>query len=133
VSETTIRIGGQDISVPEMNFKALKRVFPLIKKMEADQENEDEEAVMDDVVSFLEVVLARSSSPMKVEEIEEALLVSELPALQPAVMEILQNNGLRRPPGEPSPVEEVASPSTGTSTQSSVSSSPDSEAQTGTE
>ncbi len=133
MSETKMRIGGQEVTVQEMNYRALKQIFPLIKKMKEDQDQADEEAMMEDIISFLVIVLQRSSQPMTREELEEALLVSELPALQSSVMEVVANNGLIPAPGEVLPVEGAASPSTGTSTQSSAKSSPGSGARTGTE
>lgn len=120
-----IIIGGEEHEVPPLNFKALKKLYPVVKKMKLvsqEQAEADPDLAMealDATVEILSIALARSPTPLTVDQIEEKLLANEIPALQPALMEILSQNGLQAtapPPGEPEgaavkPTPEV-SPST---------------------
>lgn len=135
MSTAQVTIGGEVIDIPPLNFKTLKRVYPIIKKMEAEEISEgprDDLASMDLVIEFLSEVLAGSKKPMTTEQLEEALLVSEMLGLQPSVNSILAANKLTAPPGESKAGEEAEKPLTGTSTRSSVKSSPASAQPTGT-
>lgn len=114
----TIVIGGRVLTIPELNFRALKKIYPIVTGMKVMKDSDD--LAMDAIEATIQIVsiaLERSQTPMTPEEIEEAILQSELPGLQPAMIAMLSTNGMVIRPGEPVPAEEEAKPSTGTSTQ----------------
>lgn len=140
--ENKITIGGQVIVIPELNLKALKKMFPLIKKMRvispeelAQDDGSLSMEALDNTVAVLEIALVRSKSPMTADQIEEALTVSEIPGLQPALLKILEMNGLKVQAPKSGELEaaavvepEAATSSTATSTRSSAKSFAASEA-----
>lgn len=113
----TVLIGGEHYEVPPLNFKALKAVFPILKKLKLHTREEAEAnpdmaiEALDATVEILAIALKRSPTPLSVEEIEEKLLASEIPGLQPALVEILAQNGLQATkPGEETGAEAAAAP-----------------------
>lgn len=135
----TITIGGENLEVPELNFKALKKVFPIIKRMKVHTveaiEDDPELAfsAVDECLEIISIALARSKTPMSFEQLEDKILASELPGLQPVVSAILTANGLTVKAGELKAVSAGAAKNLmETSTQLSAKSSQDLDPQTGT-
>lgn len=121
----TIKIGGQDIELPVLNLKTIKRIWPLVKDISDSEDNLI--TLMDVICAILAIVLERSSKPMTADEIEEALLGPEVPSVQNSVMDMLVESGLmqRTAGGGTAPGEaQGAAPSTETGTDSQPSLSP---------
>jgi hypothetical protein len=128
-----LRIGGRDIEVPPLNFKAIKRIWPL---MEGVTTSKDFMKLIDTATEILEIALARSETPLKAAEIEDQLLGFELEGVQKSVEDLLVESGLlkRVTGGEEAVGEPPAKPSMGTGTDSSRNSPPPVSApETGTE
>jgi len=119
-----VTIGGQAWSVALPNFKALKAAWRYIAAVQASTDP------MQSIEAILGVISVGASTAVTVDELEEALKPAEMPALRAFINALMVEIGLA--PGEPTPAEEAASPSTATSTTSSAPSSPASEAPTGT-
>jgi hypothetical protein len=128
-----LRIGGRDIEVPPLNFKAIKRIWPL---MEGVTTSKDFMKLIDTATEILEIALARSETPLKAVEIEDQLLGFELEGVQKSVEDLLVESGLlkRVTGGEEAVGELPAKPSMETGTDSSRNSPPPASApETGTE
>lgn len=102
-----ITIGGELIEIPELNFKALKKIYPIVKKMkiytEAELEDDPDLAMqtVEDSIEIVSIALGRSRKPMTAEEIEEAITQSELMGLQGTIVKLMAANGLQaKPEGE---------------------------------
>lgn len=101
-SGATITIGEQDYSLPKLTFKRIKRIWPVIQKLqEVDLLNmpaDDMSAIMeqfglfDDVLFIFSIAL---NDPEKTPEwIEENILAPELMGLQKSMTDLLIASGL---------------------------------------
>ncbi len=113
-----VTIGGQAVEVSLPNFRALKAAWAHIA---AAQSTTDP---MAGIEAILGVVSVGAAEPVTVEQLEDRLRPSEMPGLRPFMNDLLIEIGLAAAPGEASPAEERASPSTAISTPSSSPSSP---------
>lgn len=93
----TLRIGGRDIEVPQLNFKSIKLIWPLVSGV---TESEDMVELADAASHILSIALARSDTPLTVDEIEDQLLGSELAGLQKSIEDLLIESGLLQRVGE---------------------------------
>jgi len=134
-------IGGKEVEVPVLNFKSLKKIYPIITQMKSmsknDLTNNPELAfeAVDSTLKIVEIAMSRGDNPMTFAQLEEALLPNEILGLQHSLTDLIKENGLGAEKGEPkAAVEDAAaeSLSTETLTESSAKSSPDLEVPTGT-
>lgn len=111
-------IGGVKHEFPPLNLKAMRRIWPLIEKVQAAS---DLPSIMDVTTQIISLVMERSASPMTPEEIEDAMFAYEIEGVRQAMEELLIESGVlqRVTPGDASgeAVGEAASPSTETSTE----------------
>lgn len=132
----TLSIGGKQIELPVLNFKTIKKIWPLVQDI---QGSEDLIKLMEVASNVISLVLERSATPMTVDEIEDQLLGPEIQPMQKAIEDMMVESGLleRKPGGDIVSGEAkgaAASPSTETGTDSSPSlSPPDAGEETGTE
>lgn len=97
---STIIIGEKEIQIPQLNFKLLKKVYPILRETKPMTEEEAKAnpdlalQAVDQTIKIISIALERSDTPMTVDEIEEALLPSEIPGLHISLMDLLKNNGL---------------------------------------
>ncbi|HUO12654.1 MAG TPA: hypothetical protein VMU37_07850 [Caulobacteraceae bacterium] len=117
-------IGGRTWSVSLPHFKALKAAWRHIAALQSSTDP------MESVAGVLGIVSVGSATPVTVEELEELLRPAEMQGLRAFIDALMIETGLA--PGEPTPAEAVASPSTATSTTSSAPSWPEPAALTGT-
>lgn len=119
-----VTVGGVAYDVTLPNFKKLKAAWRYIAAVQVSADP------MISVEAILGLISVGSSTPVTVDELEEALTPAEMPGLRPFINALMVEIGLAV--GEPTPAEEAASPSTAISTSSSAPSSPASEAPMGT-
>lgn len=113
-----VTIGGQVYTVTLPNFRKLKAAWKFISAVQNATDP------MDSVEAILGVVAVGSTSLITVDELEEALLPAEMPALSGFINTLMVEIGIATAPGESVPLEPAAeSPSPETSTDSSTSSS----------
>jgi hypothetical protein len=117
-------IGGQTWSVSLPNFKTLRAAWRHIASV---QNSTDP---MDSVAAILGIVSVGASKPVTTDELEARLTPHEMQGLRAFLDALMAESGLS--PGEGTPAEAVASPSTATSTTSSAPSWPEPAALTGT-
>jgi hypothetical protein len=122
-----VTIGGQAWSVTLPNFKKLKAAWRYIAAVQASSDP------MASVEAILGIVSVGSAAAVTPDELEEALVPAEMPALRGFINALMIEIGLAAGEGaSPDPLAaEAASPSTAISTTSSAPSSPASEAPTG--
>jgi hypothetical protein len=102
VDGVSVRLGDQDITVPPMNLKALKKATPLLAKLrefDATKNDVPPSDVMDALLQLVEMALSRNYKNVSAELLEEVVDMNNLPLLIEATM---NSSGLRRTqPGEP--------------------------------
>lgn len=101
----TVIIGGKTIEIPVLNFKSIKRIWPLVEKIEDSDSLID---LMDVASDVLAIALERSDQPMTKDDIENNLLGPEIAAIQASVEDLLIESGLLQrtnggAPGEAAP------------------------------
>lgn len=109
-----VTIGKVEYDLPELNFKAIKKIWP---KVEHIQDSDDLIKLMDVSTEVLEIAFERAEVKLTKEEIEENLLGSEIKGIEAAVTDLLVESGLLQraaPPGEAPGAEESPSTATGT-------------------
>ncbi len=124
----SITIGTETVQIPPLNFKTLKRIFPIAQKLN----KEDPIAVMDGLCEILSVILSRQDPKWTADYIEDEMLVDQMPGMKQAFDDIMSISGMTKS-GEDMP-SMAEPPSTATSTGSlSSSSETDAVVETGTE
>lgn len=114
-----VTIGGRSITVDLPNFKALKAAWRYIAAVQGET---DPMAGIDAILGVISVGAVGES--LSVEQLEEQLAPSEMPALRPFINTLMIEVGLAAAPGEAAPSAAAASRSTETSTPSSPNLSP---------
>jgi hypothetical protein len=130
----TVIIGGKTIEIPVLNFKSIKKIWPLVEKIE---DSDNLMQLMDVASDVLAIALERSDQPMTKDDIENNLLGPEIAAIQTSVENLLIESGLLQrtnggAPGEAVPAAENHSTATGTELSPSLS-PPDAVEETGSE
>lgn len=124
-------IGGEDYEFPPLNLKTIKKVWPLVDKI---QGAEGLPELMDVTCEILALVLARSDKPLTADEIEDKMLSTEIDGIRVSMEDLLVESGLlqRVPEGTKTGEAVGAAPLTETGTASSQNSSQqDAAAETG--
>ena len=116
-------IGGETITVALPNFKSLKAAWKYIAAVQGEA---DPMAGIDAILGVISVGVVGPA--IGVEQLEERLTPLEMAGLRPFMNDLMVEVGLAAKPGEATPEEDEASPSTATSTPSSSPFSPDLEA-----
>lgn len=144
-----IIVGGTEMDVPVLKFKALKGVWPEIQKMQAvvleakdsgDVSTLDAMAMADVATKIIAMALSQSNPEHNQDWLEENLDINEVPQLGPVMLDMLIESGLvNRAEADKQSRElgnamgKAANLSTETSTPSSQNSSqPDAQEETGT-
>lgn len=120
-----VTIGGEEHEVPPLNFKGIKKVWPMVSKMAAKTANsdtlttEDGLEAVDVAIAVVAASFERHNPEKNADWIEENLHGSEVAGLQMAMQDIMIESGVMEksesPSGEaPTPTEEA---STGTGTE----------------
>lgn len=133
-----LTLGGEQIEIPLMNFRRIKKAWPHFQK--ASQVNENEPmASFDDAIEAIRVGLEITvkgedgrythTCPISTEDFNERLLGTEVVGLQVVMTDMMRESGLIRQKKDGSivgnePGVEVPENSTETSTASSLNSSP---------
>lgn len=110
-------IGGEKYEIPVLNFKRLKRAYPILEEA---QKKVGPVEQMDSAVKFISLALEGSDKPLSIEEMEEKLLAPEMPALGKTMMEVAKESGLMPSEEEVGnePKKKTKRSSTATSTKS---------------
>lgn len=119
----TAIIGGKEYPLPALNLKTVKKIWPLVERIQGSNNLMD---LMDVATQIISHALARSDQPLTVDQIEEEMLASEIEGIKVSMEELLIDSGLlqRLPEGGTKSGEaETVPASTGTGTESSQNSS----------
>lgn len=92
-----LTIGGKSVVIPTpMNFKKIKKVWPLLQETAKAEEGVEADmlAVFDQTLAIFEIALAGTNEAMTVDDMEEALLGTELMGLQRTLKDLISASGM---------------------------------------
>jgi hypothetical protein len=97
-----VTIGGVEHSIPPLNFKAIKRIWPLISKL--DQFNtptiENGLAAAEIVIEVLAAAFEREHPEYTADWIEENMRADEIPSLNLAIQDLMVESGFAQTTGD---------------------------------
>jgi hypothetical protein len=91
MTDTMFTIGGEDVPVPSMNFKALKVALPAARAISTES---DVVSMTSQVILILEAALAKTRPDLTADVIEDRLTGPEMEGLMANLPKLMQASGL---------------------------------------
>lgn len=88
---TTISVGGEKYTVKPMNFKTMKKAWPLIMKS---QQTEDPMEIASFAIEVMSLAMVRANPEHTADWLEENLSLPETNALGEAMFDLIKDSGL---------------------------------------
>ncbi len=81
----TLKIGGAEYIIPPLNFRQLKKLYPVIEQMQKTDNPMDQ---MQAVVTIAQAALSRNYPEMTIEQVEEMIDLNNIRQVIEAIMGI---------------------------------------------
>ncbi len=86
IDGTEIKMGGETYTVPPLNFKRLRKLQPLLSKLNTTDARNMSDGQFDSAVEIVHLALTRNYPDLEREKVEELLDLKNLPFVMAAIM-----------------------------------------------